>query len=290
MPYFLLAYVMTGYFVVFGILKLFSLRKRKFFPAIFAIIIVLISIQLYMNFNKVDQSEVYTYEDYTRSILNSVSPRSIIFSYQWDYFVSASYYFRYVENYRKDVAIVDKEILRRSWYYDQLNQNYPYLLKDMQDDVKSIKEALVPFERSEDYNSNLLENLYRRVMTNLVAVNIDERDFYIAPELFEIEMKRGEFTLPQGYSLIPDVLLFKVVKGNEYIPAANPDFRIRFSDKRNYYIDKIEYFVGSMLSRRAMYEMQYGNVEKAKVYLKKIYDDLPAYKIPPTLQNILKEN
>lgn len=289
-PYFLLAYVMTGYFVVFGILKLFSLRKRKFFPAIFAIIIVLISIQLYMNFNKVDQSEVYTYEDYTRSILNSVSPGSIIFSYQWDYFVSASYYFRYVENYRKDVAIVDKEILRRSWYYDQLNQNYPYLLKDMQEDVKSIKEALVPFERSEDYNSNLLENLYRRVMTNLVAVNIDERDFYIAPELFEIEMKRGEFTLPQGYSLIPDVLLFKVVKGNEYIPAANPDFRIRFSDKRNYYIDKIEYFVGSMLSRRAMYEMQYGNVEKAKVYLKKIYDDLPAYKIPPTLQNILKEN
>ena len=123
-----------------------------------------------------------------------------------------------------------------------------------------------------------------------MAANIDERDFYIAPELFEDEMKRGEFTLPQGYSLIPDVLLFKVVKGNEYIPAANPDFSIRISNKRNYYIDKIEYFVGSMLSRRAMYEMQYGNVERAKVYLKKIQDDLPAYKIPPALQNILKEN
>ncbi len=289
-PYFLLAYAMTGYFVVFGLLKLFSLRKRKFLPAIFAIIIVLISIQLYMNFKKVNQNGIYTYEDYTRSILNSVSPGSIIFSYQWDYFVSASYYFRYVENYRKDVAVVDKEILRRSWYYDQLNKNYPYLLKDMQKDVKSIKEALVPFERSEDYNSNLLENLYRRVMTNLVAANIDERDFYIAPELFENEMKRGEFTLPQGYSIIPDVLLFKVVKGNEYIPASNPYFKIRFSDKRNYYIDKIEYFVGSMLSRRAMYEIQYGNVERAKVYLEKIQDDLPAYKIPPALQNILKEN
>ncbi|MCZ6701853.1 MAG: DUF2723 domain-containing protein, partial [Ignavibacteria bacterium] len=182
--YFLLAYVMIGYFVVFGLLKLFSLRKRKFFPAILAIVIVLISIQLYMNFNKVNQNEVYTYEDYTKSILNSVSPGSIIFSYQWDYFVSASYYFRYVENYRKDVAIVDKEILRRSWYYDQLSRNYPYLLKEMQDDVKNFKEALVPFERSEDYNSNLLENLYRRVMTKLVVANIDERDFYIALELF----------------------------------------------------------------------------------------------------------
>ena len=103
-------------------------------------------------------------------------------------------------------------------------------------------------------------------------------------------MKRSEFTLTQGKIIIPDVLLFKFVKGNEYIPAANTDFSIRISNKRNYYIDKIEYFVGSMLSRRAMYEMQYGNVEKAKVYLKKIYDDLPAYKIPPTLQNILKEN
>ena len=64
----------------------------------------------------------------------------------------------------------------------------------------------------------------------------------------------------------------------------------RVDDKRNYYIDKIEYFVGSMLSRRAMYEIQYGNVERAKVYLEKIQDDLPAYKIPPALQNILKEN
>ncbi|MCZ6701545.1 MAG: hypothetical protein O6940_00735, partial [Ignavibacteria bacterium] len=150
--------------------------------------------------------------------------------------------------------------------------------------------ALLPFQRSENYNATLLESLYRRLMTGLVAANIDERDFYIAPELFEDEMKRGEFTLPQGYSLIPDVLLFKVVKGNEYIPAANPEFNIRISDKGNYYIDKIEYFVGSMLSRRAMYEMQYGNVERAKVYLKKIHDDLPAYKIPPILQNILKEN
>ncbi|GMR25007.1 MAG: hypothetical protein BMS9Abin39_0282 [Ignavibacteria bacterium] len=289
-PYFLLAYVMISFFIVFGLLKFFSFVKLKSLEAIIAIVVVFISIQFYTNINKVNQNEIYTYEDYTRSILNSVSPGGIIFSYQWDYFISASYYFRFVENYRKDVAVVDKEILRRSWYYDQLNKNYPYLLKDMQDDIKRFKEALVPFERSEGYNSNLLENLYRRVMTNLVEANIDERDFYIAPELFENEMKRGEFTLPQGYSLIPDVLLFKVVKSNEYIPAANPDFNIRISDKRNYYIDKIEYFVGSMLSRRAMYEMQYGKVERAKVYLKKIQYDLPTYKIPPHLQKLLKQN
>ena len=288
--YFLLAYITLAFFSAFGLLKLFQITHKNKLIVPLVITLVIIGAEFFINFNKVDRSEVYTYEDYTRAVLDNVSHEGIIFSYQWDYFISASYYFRYVENYRKDIAVVDKELLRRSWYFDQLNRNYPYLLKDMQDDIKKFKEALLPFERSENFNATLLESLYRKLMTDLVKYNAEERDFYIAPELYENEMQRGEFVLPQGFTLVPVGLLFKVVSDTGYVPAPEPDFRLRISDKRNYYIDMIENFTGVMLARRTMYEMQYGKVERAKLYLQKIKEDLPNYIIPVTLRNILTDN
>ena len=124
-------------------------------------------------------------------------------------------------------------------------------------------------------------------MTRLIETNIDKRDFYIAPELVEQEMKRGEFTLPPGYNLVPDLFLFKVVKGNDYVPAANPDFRVRFPEKRNHYLDSIERFVGTILSNRAAYEIRFGKTDRAKVYVQKIISDLPNFRISPQLQQLV---
>jgi Protein O-mannosyl-transferase TMEM260-like len=288
-PYFLLAYISLSYFAVFGSLKLLTLSKRKKMLLPVGIVVVIITIQFIMNAGKVNQSGIYTYEDYTRAILNSVSDESIIFSYQWDFFVSPSYYFRYVEDYRSDVAVVDKELLRRSWYFDQLNNNYPFVLNKIEEIVDQFKTALLPFERSENYNATLLESLYRRLMTGMVATNVDERDFYIAPELLQNEMQRGEFSLPQGYKLIPDLLLFKVVRGDEYVPAADPDFEIRFSDRKSYYLERIKYYTGFMLMNRVNYELQNGKTERAKVYLRKLKKALPDYPIPLTLKNATQD-
>ena len=156
----------------------------------------------------------------------------------------------------------------------------------MMNDVKKFKDALVPFERSENFNPNVLEGLYRKLMTDLVRNNSEDRDYYIAPEIFEVEMQRGEFGLPNGFRMVPDLLLFKVVKGNEYVPAADPDFKIRIGENRNYYTNKIEYFIGSMLSRRALYELQYNRQERAMVYIKKIRKEIPNYVLPKMLQSI----
>jgi hypothetical protein len=288
--YFLLAHISLSFFAAFGLIALFILSKRNTVVIPLITAVAFITVQFSSNFGKANQSNTYAYEDYTYAILNSVSEKSVIFSYQWDYFISAAYYFQFAKGYRDDVAIVDKELLRRSWYFDQLNRNFPRLFKNMTDDVNNFREALVPFERSENFNPNLLERLYRKLMTDLVTNNVEENDYYIAPELYEQEMQRGEFVLPEGYKLVPDLLLFKVVRGDEYIPAADPDFEIRLSEKRNYYIDKIEYFVGSMLARRTMYELQYNRQDRAKLYLKKIKKDIPDYKLPLMLQSIPAED
>jgi hypothetical protein len=289
--YFLLAYTALSFFAVFGIVRIFSVLKIKKhnYSVSAGLTGLFIILQLYFNFGDVNQSGTYTFEDYTKSLISSTPRNSVILSYQWDYFISPSYYFQAVEGFRKDAAIVDKELLRRSWYYNQLGTNYSSVMKGIKKESGAFINAVGPFERDEAYNPGVLEASYQAVMTNLVKSNIDTRNVFIGPELFENEMQQGNFRLPEGYTLVPDLFLFKVVKGNEYVSAGKPDFKIRLPEKRNYYINTIENFVGSMLVRRAMYELQFDKVDRAKMYIHKIKTDLPDYVMPAGIGDVLRK-
>jgi hypothetical protein len=288
--YFLLAYISLAFFAVIGFIQILQwIKPKKYsYTSSAGILAAVILFQIFITFKDVDQSNNYTFEDYTKALVGSVSENGIIFSYQWDFFLSASYYFQFVENYRRDAAVVDKELLRRSWYYNQLETCYPGLLNGVQNEVGLFLKAVQPFERSENYDANLLESLFRRIMTGIAAANLPEKDFYVAPEIVENEMQRGEFTLPEGYTLIPDLFLFKAVKGNEYVPAADPDFKIRFLPERNYYTKFIETQTGAMLTRRALYEMQFDKTERAQLYINKVREDFPNFVIPAGLFEALE--
>ena len=283
--YFLLAYISLAFFSAFGIVKLYSLLKLTNHNNLVLGIVSLIFIIIFASFNfrKVDQSNTNIFRDYAKSLINSTEKKSIILSYQWDFFISASYYFQNVEGFRKDVVIIDKELLRRSWYFNQLRRNYPEILSGLENEMKMFLDALKPFERSENYNSQLLESLYRQIMTKLITANIDKFSVYLAPEMVDNEMQKGEFALPPDCYLVPDLFLFKVVKTKEYIPANEPVFNIQIPERRNYYVNFIEDKIGSMLARRAIYEMQFGKKDRAKVYINKINDELPEYKLSPEL-------
>uniref|UniRef100_A0A832DF76 DUF2723 domain-containing protein n=1 Tax=Ignavibacterium album TaxID=591197 RepID=A0A832DF76_9BACT len=287
--YFLLAYISIAFFVLFGMIKIYQLLiNNKINQWIIFLILLLFPVsQFIKNFNEVNQSKTFVYENYTKALMNSVSDNSLVLSYQWDFFISASYYFQYVENFKPQIAIVDKELLRRSWYYNQLERNYPGLLSGLRTEVNLFLDALKPFERNENYNASLLENLYRRIMMNLVATNFDKREIYIAPELFDNEMQRGEFSLPEGYKLVPHLFLFKVVNTDDYVEAPLPDFKLNFSERKDKYQTSLSSFVGLMLVRRAYYEVQFNQVERAKIYLKKVAEEFPETQIPQQLRSLV---
>ena len=287
--YFLLAFISLSFFAAFGIVQILSFLSHGKFSLIIPSLLILlfIGLEFYDNYNEVDQSDVYTFEDYSKDLINSTSENSVIFTYQWDYLVSESEYFRYVEGFRKDVAVIDKELMRRSWYYNQLERNYPSVLKDLKEDVNGFISAVKPFERGEEYNSNFIEMHYRKLMTDMTEENLKRGDFYVAPELFENEMQRGEYVLPDGYTLVPDLFLFKVVKGNSYVPASDPDFTLRFPARGNKYINFIKKYVADMLARRALYEIQNDKIDRARIYIKKIKSSFPGYVLPAGLGQVI---
>jgi Protein O-mannosyl-transferase TMEM260-like len=287
--YFVLAYLSLALFSAFGFARLFEFFKQKI-PAAYLSIPLLAAplvLQLTLNFPKADQRGLSIYEDYTRAVLQSVEPDSIIFSYQWDYFISASLYFQQVEGFRKDVAVIDKELLRRSWYFDQIQRNHPDVLAGIQREIALFKDALRPFERGQVYSSDLLETSYQGVMTNLVATNFGQRAFYIGPELIESELRRGEFKLPEGYQVVPQLFLYKVARGDAYVPCPDPEFSIRFPERLDSYTSFIRQVVAGVLTNRALYEIKFNRLDRAKRLAEKIAGDFPGQQLPEPLKSLM---
>ncbi len=272
--YFLLAYVALAFFALFGFRMIAEISEEKNATKIIpAVLPAFALLELALSFSAVSQRDNHVFEDYTKSALASVEKNAIVLTYQWDFFVSPSYYFRYVENYRSDVAVVDKELLRRSWYYEQLGKNYPFVFRKMRKTVAAFLRALEPFEAGERYDAALLEKLYRKIIASIIADNINERAVYIAPELVDNELKRGELVLPEGYSLVPCNYFFKVAPADKYYDCPVTPVNIRFDGApENYYVEQIKRFVKTMLVRRGLYEMQFGRNGKAKkiveIYMK----------------------
>lgn len=284
--YFLLAYISITVFMIGTLVQFVSKLKSLTQPLLLAIPLIL----MIVNFSRVDQSDVYTFEDYTKAILDKAEKESILFSYLWDYFISPSYYFQFVEGYRSDVAVIDKELLRRSWYYNQLKNNMPNVVDNIEQEINSFLKAVAPFERSENFDPSLIEKNFQNLMTRLVATNVSERDFYITPELFENEMQRGQFSLPQGYTMVPMELFFKVVPVNSRYVEANPlDINIRYNNIEDKYQKQIRRLVSQMFIYRIAYELQFQKNEKAEMIFQKLQKDYPEMRIPSQILNRLSQ-
>ncbi len=283
--YFLLSYISVAFFSVFAVLetaKLIAKKRIAFASLLFLVILT----EIYYNYPLADKSDYYTLEDYTKEILNSVPQNSIVFTYQWDYFVSPSYFVQLVEGYRRDVTVVDKELLRRSWYYNQLQRKDPNVLKGIMPYVKGFLKAVEPFENGENFNASLLENYYRKIMTGLAESNASARDYFILPELVDNEMKRGEFVLPKGYSLVPLWFGYKLTKGNSYVASDIPVLKIRFPKHGDAYSDFVKKVISEMCINRAFYEKSFGKIDKARAWISLGLKYNPTFILPSELYKI----
>lgn len=276
--YFLLAYIGMSILVVFGLMFVYErVNNLKITAAVGA---VLVLSQIGFTYGSVNQSGNLIFEQYTKAILKTAPKNSVIFSYQWDYFLSASYYFQFVENERRDVAIIDKELLRRSWYYQQLDNCYPWLTGSYKKEADVFKREVVPFEKDLPYAAQVIEGAYKDVMLAILLKNYKDRPVFIAPELVDKELANKEFELPANMKLIPDLFFYRLTDNDDYIPAADPDFIYQSGGINNIYIEQINALTGAMLLRRAQYELSYNKKERAKLYIDKVLKDFPGTTVP----------
>ncbi len=209
--YFSLTFIGLIIFVGIGLYSLF--HKYSKFVAI-AFIIPLIS--LLGNYSENDKSMNFLVPEYTRIMTDNLESNAIIISSQWDYYCSAFWYLQRIENYRSDVVLVEKELLRRTWYLEQFRRWYPDVAKKSENEMKLYDSQLELFEAEKAYDQFLIQKYYIDFINSVIDKNIGKRPVYITPEILQSQTDKD---IGAKYQKVPAGFAFKLVDGNElYTP------------------------------------------------------------------------
>lgn len=287
--YFLLAYISFCPFIAAALIWVYQLIKSDNKKSMVYAFFVVPLIVLLLNYQKVNESDNKQIHQYGKITLESFEKNSVVISYLWDFFISPSYYFQFVENKRKDVVIIDKELVRRSWYFNQMKTNNPDIYKKVESSVDIFQTELNKFENNGNYSGAILEQYYSEILIKFITTNINERPVYLGTELVVNELREQTLKLPDSLDIVPVLFFFKVVKKSDktYLPCGLPDFRIDFSTKDDYYTQTLKNLVSVSLLNRATYEESYKEIEKAKIYLGKALEINPNLQIPKELNYLL---
>ena len=158
---------------------------------------------LLLNYTAMNHRSHTAVDAYTRWALANADSNAIIITRQWDYLCSAFWYLQTVEGVRPDVTMIDKELLRRTWYPVVLEQQYPEVMQGAQAAVKDYLPWLERFESDaatfmlNPRNPSEIQQRFVAVLNALLEASPD-RPVYITPELIGEE---SGFAV--GYDAIP---------------------------------------------------------------------------------------
>lgn len=260
--YFLLSYIAWMMFAAFGVVSFIEKTKNLFRTLVAAFSIVTIGLIVVQHWNDMDRSKEYLVEDYTKNILNDLPQNSILISFQWDYLVSASYYFQYVKKIRPDIVIIDKELLRRSWYFEQLKRNHPQIFNNSKEKILLFLQELYKFEHNLPYEPSSIEGAYSALIQSFVDYNILSAHCFVTSEI--------EQNYLQGYYRIPYGLVYELKKENTtYVQRQSPHFSFHKPVGNDSYTKNLIRIISTSLYLRSTYEEQFVKQKNADYFRQK---------------------
>lgn len=278
--YFLLAFIVTAIWVAFGFL--FLVKKFKDSKAISFAIILTCLIPLSQNFSKVDESKNFFVQDYTMNVFNTAPENSIIISTQWDFFISSSLYQQFVKNIRPDIVIIDKELMRKSWYMHYLQVHYPEVYEKSKNEFEIYHKELVKFENNTDrYTSpktetdrqdlQKIQTAFMNLLNSIVDENYNDREIFTT---FEIEQGKTEI-FGKNYLKVPQGLLIKYNKDKSFTEYNYPDYKYTITDNPDYHHTFIMNAYYNAYLTRANYDMNFAKYDEAELLINKAAEIKP---------------
>lgn len=266
--YFLLSYLSAAILISCSLYWAITQLKNVSTHKLGYAMLILPLISLSINYSNANQSKLSFIDDYTKDALNSVEKNAIIISREWDVFVSPAYYYHLVEHVRPDVTILDKELLRRSWYHNQIKAWDRDLALRIEKEASIFNAEVLKFERKEKYDPNILQPAFENYITAILA-QYKNRPVYVSSLILDADIARGvDVKLPPNTALIPETYFFKVVPVDTaiYHPLPIPAvFNVEFTDKEHDKFQKqILNYSMNVLSSRVQYEMTYDRKTEAK--------------------------
>jgi hypothetical protein len=268
--YFLLAYVCIAVLSGFALFRVYSwVQSVASLPQhiVGALVIVASVSPLGVHYQMNDESSNHLVEDYTKNMFASMKPNSLVISYQWDFWVSASYYYQVVKGFRQDIAVIDKELLRRSWYLLQLERRYPWLIQKSRAEVDAFSKELFKFEHDTPYNPTIIQARYVEMISSFISKTIASRPVYVTSEI------EPEFTA--GFQRIPEGLAFRLVNDTIFHGTDFYRYDVRPFERRGRLEDMVRNLYLTSLNSRAVYYYRHGFQSESEAAAK-VAEDIAA--------------
>jgi hypothetical protein len=293
--YFILAFIVATVWICMGLLWLVTKVKENVNNISYAFLLLPL-MPLIVNFEKNDENKNYFVDDYTNNVFNSADQNAIIMSTQWDFWISSSIYQQNVRNIRPDIAVIDKELMRKSWYFEYLRNHYPEICEKSGAEIDAYVTELLKFEKNTDrytapktdadkQDLMKIQSTFTALLNSIVEKNYPERTFYTT---LEIEQDKNE-KFGKEFSRVPQGLLFRYTKEKGFDNYQNPEFKFEITQRSDYHHSFIMNAYYSAYLNRANFLMNYSQFDEAENNIKRALEIKPGSPEAIQLQNKNKQ-
>jgi transmembrane protein TMEM260 (protein O-mannosyltransferase) len=238
--YYLPAFISIAMAAGFGIRWLIQLaglkRLRVWKPSLAAATaIVLTSATAFAgNWPFNDRRHYFIADDYVENVFSTIAPNGLLFTQDWQV-VSPVFYAQEIEQRRRDVKVVDINLLRRSWYFDYLKRAHHGLMDRSREKIDPYVELLKQWEqdpgafaRSQELTQKI-SMAFLEMIQAIVGNEIRVAPVYIANDVLAPDQINSYVTrwIPQTYQLVPQSLVFNLATDQGFHDSTDPHLQTR---------------------------------------------------------------
>jgi hypothetical protein len=237
--YFLPAFISIAVAAAFGLRWLIELLlrttpvKSASLAAAFPILLVSV-VALAGNLPVNNRRHYFIAHDYVENLFSAIEPNGLLLTMDWQV-ASPMFYAQEIEQRRRDVKVIDVNLLHRPWYYGYLRHAYPDMIERSRDQVDAFFGDLKEWEHNPNiYASDPVLNrrittrfheMVRSIVTNENRVG----PVYITSDVPFADKRDSELTkwLNQTYQLVPQGLVFNLADGQTFHDSRDVELQTR---------------------------------------------------------------
>lgn len=118
--------------------------------------------------------------DFSRSHVEQLPDSSLFITTHWDVY-SPLVYLREVKGWRTDLTVIDKELLRRTWYIKYLKREYPEFYHRVRSSIDAYLGELYKFEYDRPYTAFVIQSRFVRMLERFVETRLEAGVFMATP-------------------------------------------------------------------------------------------------------------
>jgi hypothetical protein len=173
-------------------------------------------------------------DDYVENLFSTIAPNGLLLTQDWQV-ASPMLYAQEIERRRRDVKVVDINLLRRSWYFDYLKLAHPGMIERSREKIDPYVEILKEWERdpaafaANQEFTRRISMAFLELIQAIVRNEIKVAPVYITNDVLVGDSLNGYLTrwIPQTYQLVPQGLVFNLAIDQSFHEPPDSHLRMR---------------------------------------------------------------